>query len=116
MTGEPSDASAISTLNDAFRKGGLGDAAAGQKVHTAGIDALPQRVIADIWRRVAEFDAFTADNDPYGEHDFGAFDHPVAGRILWKIDYYDATLQVGARSPADPSTRRVLTVMLADEY
>jgi hypothetical protein len=27
------------------------------------------------------------DNDPHGEHDFGAFEHE-GQRIFWKIDYY----------------------------
>ena len=38
--------------------------------------------------RARAFDAFTPYNDPYGEHDFGSFDHD--GRtISWKIDLYD---------------------------
>ena len=73
-------------------------------------------MIADIWRRVAAFDAFNADNDPHQERDFGAIDHPVAGRVFWKIDYYDSSYEFGAEDPADPSTKRVLTVMLAEEY
>lgn len=66
---------------------------------------------------MATFDTFTADNDPYGEHDFGAFD---AGgeKIFWKIDYYDARdPDLGADNPADPeTTERALTIMLASEY
>ena len=109
---------AIRVQNDTFRQavcvtGGL---LFGRKVHTVGVEALPRDVKQDIWRRVAEFDAFSTDNDPHGEHDFGAFDHPVAGRIFWKIDYFDPTFRHGAENPADPSTRRVLTVMLAEEY
>ena len=62
------------------------------------------------------FDAFTEDNDPHGEHDFGAFDH-AGHRIFWKIDYYDQSLEFGSENPADPAkTTRVLTIMLADEY
>ena len=50
------------------------------------------------------------------ERDFGAFD--LQGqRVLFKIDYYDMTLEFGSDDPADASiTRRVLTVMLADDY
>ena len=65
---------------------------------------------------VAGFDDFSASNDPYGEHDFGAFE--VAGcQLFWKIDYYDANLEAGSADPADEgATVRVLTVMLASEY
>ncbi len=62
------------------------------------------------------FDAFTPDNDPHGERDFGSFEHE-GERIFWKIDYYDRSLQFGSEDPSDPrQTRRVLTIMLASEY
>ena len=62
------------------------------------------------------FEDFTPDNDPHGEHDFGAFEH-AGKRIFWKIDYYDAACENGSEDPADASkTTRVLTIMLADEY
>ena len=63
---------------------------------------------------VRTFDAFTADNDPHGEHDFGSFE--VDGRkIFWKLDYYDAAMRLGSEDPADPAktTRVSLTIMLA---
>ncbi len=63
-----------------------------------------------------DFEDFTADNDPYGEHDFGAFQ--LGGeKLFWKIDYYDLALEMGSPDPADPAvTRRILTIMLAEEY
>jgi Protein of unknown function (DUF3768) len=49
------------------------------------IAPLPPETQICIWAEVANFDAFTEDNDPHGEHDFGAFD--MAGeKIFWKID------------------------------
>ena len=62
------------------------------------------------------FRDFTPQNDPYGEHDFGSF---AVGeeRLFWKIDYYDLSLEFGSNDPADPAqTKRVLTIMLAEEY
>ena len=41
---------------------------------TKGIFDLPQAVQYEILQRVRNFNTFTPDNDPYGEHDFGAFD------------------------------------------
>ena len=83
---------------------------------TRGISYLPSADQAVIIDRVRTFDDFTPENDPHGEHDFGSFEHK--GRtIFWKIDYYDILLHHGSRDPSDPAlTRRVLTVMLADEY
>jgi hypothetical protein len=101
----------IRGLNDAFRKSMIG-----RVFMTAGVDALPTDVKAMVIRRVATFDDFTPDNDPYGEHDFGAFD--LAGhKFFFKIDYYDAAMEFGSEDPAEPSkTTRVLTIMLASEY
>lgn len=66
--------------------------------------------------KVRAFDAFSEDNDPHGEHDFGVLEH-LGERIFWKIDYYDQTLMGCSLDPSDPSiTVRVLTVMLASEY
>ena len=102
----------IRALNDSARRF-LSD---GRVFFTRGIAALPEADQAAIFDRVRNFDDFTPDNDPYGEHDFGAFDHG-GERIFWKIDYYDRQERYGSPDPADPSvTRRILTVMLADEY
>ena len=105
----------LAEQNDAFRRGS--HVFEGKRVHTQGIDSLGANAIQKIWSLVQRFDAFTADNDPYGEHDFGSFVYPQAGKVFWKIDYYDLSYQYGSEQPSDPkTTRRVLTVMLADEY
>jgi hypothetical protein len=102
----------IRDLNDAFRRSFVG----GKVVMTAGIAAMTEELRATVFERVRAFDAFTDDNDPHREHDFGSFE--VDGRkLFWKIDYFDAAMEFGSEDPADPSkTTRVLTIMLASEY
>ena len=102
----------IATLNDELRTRGVG----GQMLVTAGIQAMGPDFVAAAVARLRAFEAFTAKNDPYGEHDFGAFEL-MGTRVFWKIDYYDALLEHGSEDPSDPArTTRVLTVMLAEEY
>lgn len=102
----------IAKLNDTFRK----TFSAGQVMVTAGVQALSPEQQQEVFQAVQAFNIFTEDNDPYGEHDFGAF--PLHDeRFNWKIDYYDPSMQRGSKNPADPQqTKRVLTIMLADEY
>jgi hypothetical protein len=102
----------IAALNDTFRRTFAG----GRIVMTAGVASLPESEREQIIGAVREFETFDADNDPYGEHDFGAFD--IAGQeLFWKIDYYDAAMKFGSEDPTDPAkTTRVLTIMLAEEY
>lgn len=103
----------VQGLNDLLRTTFL----TGRVVMTEGVRALPTTHREEVLAAVRAFDSFTPDNDPYGEHDFGGITHPEAGRIFWKIDYYDPTLTCGSEDPADPKrTCRVLTVMLAEEY
>lgn len=103
----------IAKLNDLLRTTFL----TGRVFLTEGISNLPDGVRRDVITRVRTFDAFEPGNDPYGEHDFGSIDHPEAGRIFWKIDYYDPSMSMGSEDPADPAkTCRVLTIMLAGEY
>lgn len=103
----------IAELNDLARTA-MG--VASRVLQTQGICALPPTDQSRIRELVETFTAFTPDNDPHGERDFGAFDHN-GERVFWKIDYYDPTLTVHSEDPADPAqTRRVLTIMLASEY
>src|SRR5271170_5883527 len=104
MTAEdPRSAARIRDLNDAFRRAFVG----GAVVITAGVDALPANQRSSLLRKVRAFAAFTEDNDPHGEHDFGAVEHDGV-RCFWKIDYYDRTTEFGSPNPADPAvTTRV---------
>ena len=103
----------IATLNDNFRKTFTG----GQVLLTAGIDSLTTDDVANIMLLVQNFTDFTPDNDPYGEHDFGSFMYN-GNKIFWKIDYYDRfNTHFASENPADPTiTKRILIIMLADEY
>ncbi|GAB5445477.1 DUF3768 domain-containing protein [Gymnodinialimonas sp.] len=103
----------IRELNDAFRRDGQGN---GSVMLTVGIQGEGQEFLEASVAAVQAFEAFSEDNDPWGEHDFGAVE--VSGeKVFWKIDYYDPDLQAGSENPAnDAVTHRVLTIMLASEY
>lgn len=103
----------IAKLNDLCRTA-MG--VAGRVVQTSGISALPSADQSAILEKVETFDAFTPDNDPYGEHDFGSFEYN-GEQIFWKIDYYDPAMEFGSEDPSDSArTLRVLTIMFASEY
>lgn len=118
----------IAELNDRMRKSLITfkvatDVPRDRIVLTPGVQALvtdPEaknfiKYVA-LLRVVAEFNTFTEDNDPWGEHDFGSFEFEGEG-MYWKIDYYDLDLKYGSDDPSDPSqTVRVLTIMLRSEY
>lgn len=119
----------IRELNDLARKNpGVG----GRAVMTAGfaaLDALDRHAAVMV---IMAFDQFTQDNDPHGEHDFGAIyrlpsstwvqrrpedKETITETVFWKIDNYDKALEFGSEAPWDAEqTIRVLTIMLASEY
>jgi len=72
---------------------------------TCGVMALGEDAVADIIEKVRNFNEFTPDNDPWGEHDFGSFDYK-GQKIFWKIDDYHG----------HDGYELVLTIMLAEEY
>lgn len=107
----------IAQLNDAFRRGD--PSVPGQRFITAGVvhlliqlDIPTEKLI----QKVAQFDGFNDARDPNGEQDFGAFE--FHGRqLFWKIDAYDQDYASGSEDPtALKRTRRVLTIMLAEEW
>jgi len=106
------DTDRIRALNDDFRKS-LPHTAA---IITTGIAALGAEAVRRLVTTVAVFDDFCHANDPHEEHDFGTFDCEGTS-IIFKIDYYDHSLNFHSPNPADPSvTRRIITIMRADEY
>jgi hypothetical protein len=112
MTKPAQASTAIAHLNDLLRSTGIG----GRTVLTRGVSALPTDSLTAALRAVSAFDAFTPDNDPYGEHDCASIE--VGGyAIIWKIDYYDPAVEGHSSDPADPAiTTRILTIMLGEEY
>ena len=104
---------AIRELNDRFRREGRGN---GTVVVTSSVRALGQDFLQRAFQAVRDFDRFSEDNDPWGEHDYGAVE--IDGeKVFWKLDYYDPTLTRGSENPANEAvTHRVLTIMLASEY
>jgi len=83
---------------------------------TQGVVSLDEDMQTDLISQVQQFNDFSADNDPHGEHDFGRVETQGIA-CFWKIDYYDSDLKYGSENPAYPDmTTRVLTIMLAEEY
>ena len=102
----------ICELNDQLRQ----NFADGIAVMTPGIAALGPEAVERIVKTIAVFDDFCHANDPHEEHDFGCFEAD-GHRIFFKIDYFDESLTYHSPDPADPSvTKRVITIMLAEEY
>ena len=119
----------IARLNDLARKA---TGVACTAVATVGFRSLPDADQSCVRELIETYDAFDEDNDPHGERDFGTI-YQLADsnwtterprlrdgereRVFWKFDYYDCDLQFGSEDAANPAiTRRVLTIMLADEY
>lgn len=104
-------------LNDLARKDP--DAANALVVAAPGLKALlsgGEVAVGTVMQKLTAFDDFVEGNDPYNERDMGEF---KIGRhtIIWKVDYYD--LDMGAHSEAEwdvSATKRVITLMLPEDY
>lgn len=119
----------IAVLNDRARQA-MGVACTA--VATAGFRSLPEADQSCVRELIETFDAFDDDNDPHGERDFGTIYQLGDGRwtterprvrddererVFWKIDCYERELRFASEDAADPAvTRRVLTIMLSDEF
>lgn len=102
----------IRQLNDDLRIRRLG----GSIVVTSGIAGLGSSAIRNIIAAITAFDAFTPENDPYGEHDCAVMTVDSV-KIIWKIDYYDLSRRFHSPDASDRNvTSRVMTIMRADEY
>jgi len=107
----------IAEINDAFRRSFQG----GHVVVTQGVQRLDKQEKYELFKKVQEYSRFHPDNDPHGEHDFGVIFlgsiYSEQTKLFWKIDYYDLSMNRASEDPANTDiTKRVLTIMLADEY
>ena len=119
----------IARLNDMARSA-MGVAC--NAVATVGFRSLSASDQSSVRELIETYDAFDEDNDPHGERDFGTIYQLGCGRwtterprvredererVFWKLDYYDREMRFGSEDAANPAiTRRVLTIMLSDEY
>lgn len=102
----------IALQNDNFRK----HLSQGTLVLTQGIRSNTKEDLEAIITKVRTFDNFDENNDPYNEHDFGAFDFK-GKKIFWKIDNYDREFLYLSPDVSNPRlTNKVMTVMYAEEY
>ena len=113
--------SVITQHNDMFRTSfGKCEGLKGQIVQTQGVAALGPIAGMIIAAKIMQYDSFTEDNDPYGEHDFGSVIIHEGGdpiTIWWKIDLYDANYEHGAEDPEDTErTARLMTILLPSEH
>jgi hypothetical protein len=103
----------IRDLNDVFRRNPQRH---GRLVLTAGVLAEGTEFVDKCLQTVRSFDAFDDDNDPWREHDFGAF-KVEEKRCFFKIDYYNRDMRYHSPDPTDAAdTLRVMAIMLAEEY
>ncbi len=109
---ENSKSATVARLNDTLRTEGIG----GDILLTLGVQNLSHSVRANVLSAIREFSDFSEDNDPHGEHDFGRVTLDGVN-YFFKVDYYDTAYKGLSPDTADPNvTRRVLTIMRADEY
>ena len=119
----------IARLNDLARSA-MGVACT--VVATVGFRSLSASDQSRVRELIESYDAFDEDNDPHSERDFGCVYQLGCGRwtierprshehererVFWKLDYYDRDLAGASEDAANAAlTRRVLTIMLSDEY
>lgn len=100
--------------NDDFRSGfARGN---GKISLSLGVQALNLEKQVELLGKVRAYNKFNADNDPYGEHDFGSVN--LDGDLyFWKIDYYNPDMCTFCDPYVEENQPvRVLTLMLSSEY
>lgn len=100
------EVSKIALLNDKFRKSGCGI------VLTNGAQSVED--LPGLLQAIRNYNDFNASNDSWGERDFGSLVW-YGDKVFWKIDYYDQNLKYW-EEPTSDGCKRVMTIMLAEEY
>lgn len=101
----------IKERNDRLRKTLTPDRT--HKVYmSAGVSELDNK--EEVLEAIRNFDSFSGDNDPYGEHDFGMV-IVNEEKYYFKIDYYDLNFEYGA-DHHNEEYACVLTIMHSSEY
>ena len=109
----------IAKLNDELRKQIINNQ--WQKTHnmivmSKGISEYDPMEQNAIFEKVAEYNDFSEDNNPFKERHFGDFEFNFV-KMYWQIDYYDLNGEYHSEDKSNPDiTKRVLTIMKADEY
>lgn len=101
-------------INDAFRTALVDSDIPGMKFLSPAIVELGEETGEEVHALVRTYQAFDP-SDP--AHDHGIIAHPVAGDLLWQINYYtDESCEQPASNPEDiEQTYRVLAVFRDDE-
>lgn len=115
----------IATANDAFRRNMFVKIELGKTetqrpngiiTVSAGVHHLPPDDKARVLVAVKNFNDFNADNNPYGEREFGSIELAGIPPVFWRIAYYeDETMQFGAEAP-EVQCFRLLSIYLAEEH
>ncbi len=95
----------IAQRNDLLRRSILCVSPPNLAVLTKGVASLGDTEVNEILKKIRDFSEFTEGNDPWGEHDFGAFQHNDQ-KFFWKIDDYGG----------QEGYNLILTLMIAEEY
>lgn len=99
----------IAQLNDQFRARGLGNG----WILGAHVRSLDAESLLQLLGKIQAFTGFPK-NDP---HNFGAVELDRDEEYFWEIEYFDHEQKYQSADPSNPCvTRRVMTVMRADEY
>ena len=110
----------IAAQNDAFRRAIGPDAAPcglrGRVALTRTLLARDDGFVRAVLRAVAADETFTENNDPDGDHGFGAVG--VEGvTVWWKLDLHDRVLRLAGERPDDPeATAHALTILLPEDW
>ena len=87
--------------------------------HTLVADMFEKMIpVRELAKQNFEYWLQKCDEDESAKNVLGASSLEQSGeKIFWKIDYYDVNYEFGSENPSNLElTRRVLTVMFADEY